>query len=214
MAEYRQYPIAKEGWCILAALGALAWLTEILFGMWVIIPLILLLFTAYFFRNPDRSIPDGLGIYVSPADGTVMKIESTYEARYLNADSQKVTIFLSLFNVHINRSPAKGRVEYIEKVPGKFVPANRSEAGDINARNYLGLETEYGKVLVAQITGLIARRIVCRARVGDVLDRGDRYGLIRFGSCTEVFLPHDTEIVVSPGDKVKGGITILGRIAE
>ncbi len=210
----KQYPVAKEGWPFLAVLGAISIITYQMFYMWAILPTILFLFTGYFFRNPFRAVPATENIIVAPADGVIINIEEQYEGIYMEEDAIKISIFLSLFNVHINRSPCEGTVDFIQRVPGKFVVANRKDAGTINSRNYLGLKTPWGKVLVVQITGFIARRIVCWAEEGDILGKGQRFGLIRFGSCTEVFLPRNIILDVKPGDKVKGGVTILGRFVE
>jgi phosphatidylserine decarboxylase len=111
----------------------------------------------------------------------------------------------------MNRSPVEGKVEYLERFSGRNLPANRLEASHLNVKNCMGLESKWGKVMVVQITGLIARRIVCWARVGDELERGERFGLIKFGSCTEIYLPRGVVLNVKPGDRVKGGATILGR---
>ncbi|MGI6513684.1 MAG: phosphatidylserine decarboxylase family protein [Syntrophomonadaceae bacterium] len=210
----KQYPVAKEGWPFLAILAAVSVVTYEMFYMWAILPTILLLFTGYFFRNPYRAVPVTENTIVSPADGVITSIEEQYEDLYMEEDAIKISIFLSLFNVHINRSPCEGTVDFIQRVSGKFVMANRKEAGAVNSRNYLGLRTPWGKVLVVQITGFIARRIVCWAEEGDLLNKGQRFGLIRFGSCTEVFLPRNIMLEVKSGDKVKGGVTILGRFTE
>lgn len=207
----KQYPVAKEGWPFLAVLAVLSMVTYQMFYMWAILPTTLLLFTGYFFRNPFRVVPDMDNIIVAPADGVIVSVQEQYEDRYLGEDAIKISIFLSLFNVHVNRSPCEGIVDFIERIPGKFVMANRKDAGQINSKNCLGLITPWGKVLVVQITGFIARRIVCWAEEGDLLNKGQRFGLIRFGSCTEVFLPRNIVLEVKPGDKVKGGVTILGR---
>jgi len=210
----KQYPVAKEGWPFIAVLAAVSIVTYKMFYMWAILPTILLLFTGYFFRNPHRTVPTTENVIVSPADGVITCIEEKYEGLYMEEDAIKISIFLSLFNVHINRSPCEGTVDFKRRIPGKFVIANRKDAGAINSRNCLGLRTPWGKVLVVQITGFIARRIVCWAEVGDQLKKGQRFGLIRFGSCTVVFLPRNIILDVKLGDKVKGGVTILGRFTE
>lgn len=207
----KQYPVAKEGWPFLAVLAVLSVITYQLFHWWAVLPTILLLFTGYFFRNPFRVVPNMENIIVAPADGVIINVQEQFEDRYLDEEAIKVSIFLSLFNVHVNRSPCEGTVDFVQRIPGKFVMANRKDAGDVNSKNCLGLVTPWGKVLVVQITGFIARRIVCWAKEGDLLNTGQRFGLIRFGSCTEVFLPRNVVLEVKPGDKVKGGVTILGR---
>lgn len=207
----KQYPVAKEGWPFLAVLTALSVITYQVFYLWAVVPATLLIFTGYFFRNPFRAVPELENIIVAPADGVVLSVQEQFEDRYLGEDAIKISIFLSLFNVHVNRSPCEGTVDFIERIPGRFVKANRADAGVVNSKNCLGLVTPWGKVLVVQITGLIARRIVCWAEEGDLLDKGQRFGLIKFGSCTEVYLPRNVVLEAKPGDKVKGGVTILGR---
>ncbi|MFZ5644362.1 MAG: phosphatidylserine decarboxylase family protein [Bacillota bacterium] len=208
------FPIAKPGWPYIAILAAITGLLYWLFKPASFFTGFLLLFTAYFFRNPKRRIPGDKKDILSPADGVVMSVTNVYEDKYLESPSRKVSIFLSVFNVHINRTPLEGTVEYVNYVPGKFLPAFKSHASDINERNYLGIHSTGLKILVCQITGFIARRIVCYARSGDWLNRGQSFGMIKFGSCTEVFLPEGVEIYVKPGDRVKGGETIIGRIPD
>lgn len=210
----KHFIIAREGWIFIALALILIVVVYVLAPEWTFFPFVLMLFTAFFFRNPRRNIPAEDGVIVSPADGVVMKVEPSYEDRFLNSDSVKVSIFLSILNVHINRTPVEGTVEYVEKVSGRFLPAYKNEAGYLNAKNILGLDTKWGKVMVVQITGLIARRIVCWAKEGDTLETGERFGLIRFGSCTEIFLPTTAALAIKPGDKVKGGITIIGRFTD
>lgn len=207
----RQYPIAKEGWPIALLFLVLSLLALKYARNWTWLPAILFVFTLFFFRNPSRSVPEGEGIIVAPADGTVMKVDEIYEGRFIKGKSLRISIFLSIFDVHINRIPIGGKVSYVELVPGRYLPAFRPKASEFNHRNYLGLETLWGPVLVVQIAGIVARRIVCWVREGDGLVTGQRFGLIKFGSCTEVYLPKEAIIEVKPGDKVKGGETIIGR---
>lgn len=176
--------------------------------------LILALFCVYFFRNPRRNITAENGFVVSPADGRIMDVERINEDQYMHVPAIRVRIFLSLFNVHINRCPIDGQVDLVQTVPGQFLPAYKTEAGAVNARNYVGLVTKWGKILVVQITGQVARRLVCWVKPGDNLMTGERFGLIRFGSCTEVYLPLEADIKVQAGDKVKGGSTVIARLSE
>ncbi|MDD3364791.1 MAG: phosphatidylserine decarboxylase, partial [Syntrophomonas sp.] len=147
-------------------------------------------------------------------DGRVMDIKTVVEENYVHAKTIRVRIFLSIFNVHINRSPIEGRVEWVNRVSGIYLPAYKDEVSDRNARNYVGIVTEWGKILVVQITGLIARRLVCWVQPGDTLKIGERFGLIRFGSCTEIYLPEDATILVQTGQKLKGGETVIARFCE
>lgn len=171
-------------------------------------PLVLGLSTALacatFFRDPERVVPDDPSLVLSPADGRVTTVDS-------GPDGTTITIFLSVFNVHINRVPVAGKVIGVSHRPGKFLAAFRPEVPAVNEANDLTLESEHGIVQTIQIAGLIARRIVCRARVGDVLRAGDRFGLIRFGSCTQVRLPAGTVPAVQPGQKVWGGTSVVAR---
>lgn len=159
---------------------------------------------AAFFRDPQRDVPQDPALVLSPADGRITAVDHSPE-------KTTITIFLSVLNVHINRVPVSGRVTRVQHRPGKFLAAYRPEVPAVNEANDLVLETEHGTVQTIQIAGLIARRIVCRARVGDVLRAGDRFGLIRFGSCTRVDLPGDAVPTVRVGDKVQGGTSVIAR---
>lgn len=196
-------------------LVALAIITAIFFftmSILAVIPGILFLFVAFFFRNPSRTVPTDKGLLISPADGVIMDITEIYEDKFLMSNAIKVSIFLSIFNVHLNRCPMDGVISYRSYRPGKMIPAFKSHASDINEKNYVGIEKEGLKILVNQITGFIARRIVCWVKVGDSVSRGDIFGLIKFGSCTEIIVPANIEILVSKGGKVVGGETIIGKL--
>jgi phosphatidylserine decarboxylase len=173
---------------------------------------ILTVFTAFFFRNPPRTIPADEGILVSPADGVILDVSVITEDRFIKDKAVKVSIFLSVFNVHVNRCPMSGEVKYRSYRPGKFFPAYKGHASEINEKNYVGIENGELKILVTQITGFIARRIVCWVNPGDRVERGDLFGLIKFGSCTEIIVPENVEILVIKGDKVVGGETVIGRV--
>jgi len=207
--------VAKEGWIFIFPLLVLAGLFYY-FNCYIASSLLLLLamFCIFFFRNPHREIPTAIGTVVSPADGRIMDIETLNEDHYLHGSAIRVRIFLSLFNVHINRMPIEGHIEWVEKVPGEFLPAYKNEAGSVNARNYIGFTSKWGKILVVQITGLVARRLVCWVKAGDRLTSGERFGLIRFGSCTELYLPVEAQILVQAGEKVKGGKTVIAKFYE
>lgn len=180
-----------------------------------IFPALLVLFFLWFFRNPQRVSKALSEELVSPADGIVLTVEEVEEDRFLKGKAIKVSIFLNVFNVHVNRSPISGKVEYTHYQPGNFLPAFKGHASHLNERNYVGIRNKENPkiaILVVQITGFIARRIVSWVKVGDDLDQGQRFGLIKFGSCTEVYLPLGSDILVSKGEKVKGGETIIGRL--
>ncbi|MHB8172250.1 MAG: phosphatidylserine decarboxylase family protein [Thermincolia bacterium] len=212
--KQQQYPIAKEGFTYIILL-AVATGVIFLYSPWIsVVPGILTIFVTYFFRNPNRLIPQDTGLLVSPADGVVMDITEIEENKFLKDKAKKVTIFLSVFNVHLNRTPIEGTIAYREYRPGMMVPAYKSHAADVNETNYVGIQNDKLKVLVTQITGLIARRIVCWVETGEQVKRGDLFGLIKFGSCTEIMVPLNVEILVKKGDKVKGGETIIGRLTN
>ena len=173
---------------------------------------ILTLFCIYFFRNPHRIIPSGEDIVISPADGKVMYITPATPDEYCDEEMIKVSIFLNIFNVHINRVPISGQVDFLKSTTGLYLSAYKPEVSEKNTRKYLGLMTHWGKILVVQISGLVARRIVNRAQMGEFFQSGDRFGLIRFGSCTELYLPKNCEIKVVPGQKVKGGETVIAKL--
>lgn len=171
------------------------------------------LFIAWFFRNPRRTIPQEPGLIVAPGDGKIIAIDEQYEPRFLKERSIRLSIFLNIFDVHVNRIPCEGTVEDVVYQPGRFVAANRPDAGLRNEQNALMLRTAGGaKVLCVQVAGLIARRIVCWASPGEVVQRGERFGLIRFGSRVDTFLPLSTALRVAVGDRVKGGETVLGEL--
>lgn len=188
-------------------------------GLYMILPAlavvtaILTAFVAFFFRNPPRSIPKDEGILISPADGVILDISEINEDRFIKDKAIKVSIFLSVFNVHVNRCPMSGEIKYRSYRPGKFLPAYKGHASEINEKNFVGIENGSMKILVTQITGFIARRIVCWVNIGDRVERGDLFGLIKFGSCTEIIVPMNVEVLVKKGDKVVGGETVIGRIS-
>jgi phosphatidylserine decarboxylase len=167
-------------------------------------------FFAYFFRDPDRHVPDTPGIVVSPADGRVM-IAGPSDGRWSPPGEWKqVTIFLSPLDVHMNRSPVAGRITRIDYRPGKFLPAYKESAND-NELNELWIDSDGRTIVFRQVVGLLARRIVCRVEPGNVVERGERIGLMKFGSRMDVFLPTDAQLLVSVGQTVVGGETMLAR---
>ena len=210
----RVYPIVQDGWIYLAVLAGLAAIFYLITPYLAIIPGILFLFVAFFFRNPKRTIPQDKDIIISPADGVVLSVEEFTENEYIKGKAVNVKIFLSVFNVHLNRVPVAGEIQYRLYRPGKFLPAFKGHASEVNERNYLGIDTGKYRIMVSQVTGFIARRIVCWVGVGDKLNQGQIFGLIKFGSCTELYLPPETEIFVKKGDKVRGGETIIGRFSD
>ena len=172
----------------------------------VVIALIALaLFMAFFFRDPQRTIPTEADIIVSAADGKVTRIEERENGKF-------VSVFLSPIDVHINRAPIAGRVVKVEMFQGKKAPATSNEASQTNERNAMTIEGEKMTVVCTQIVGIVARRIVCWRKAGDNLTLGEKYGLIKFGSRTDLLMPTNVEIFVKVGDKVVGGETIIGKL--
>jgi phosphatidylserine decarboxylase len=208
-------PIVREGYIYIAVL---ALITVVFFWAispyWSIIPGVLMGFIMFFFRNPKREIPNDDSLIVSPADGKVMSVCEVYDDQFLNAVGIKVTIFLSVFNVHVNRSPIAGEIKFQQYTCGRFRPAYKDSVGCENERHSIGLENGNMRVLVTQIAGLLARRIVSWVTLGSILGKGERYGLIKFASCTEVIVPKTVEVLVKKGDRVTGGETVIGRLLK
>lgn len=161
-------------------------------------------FMAYFFRDPFRRVPEGVGIVVSAADGRVTRIDES-------GDGKTVSVFLSPLDVHVNRSPIAGTITKVEYTPGKKRPATSNEASLHNERNSITLQNEDITVVCTQIAGILARRIVCWPGTGDHLERGERFGLIKFSSRTDLFLPNSAALAVKLGDRVVGGETVIAR---
>jgi phosphatidylserine decarboxylase len=204
-------PIAAEGWPFI---GPLVFVTALLFAFgWRTtgaVLLVLTLFVLFFFRDPERRAPAGKELVVSPADGRVIVVKDVFEPDYLQQDVKQVSIFLSVFNVHVNRAPLGGMVETVKYHPGKFHVASVDKASTDNEQTAMVIADGTHRILVKQIAGLIARRIVCYAKPGDRIAAGERYGLIRFGSRVDLFLPKDADLMVQVGDRIKGGRDVIG----
>jgi phosphatidylserine decarboxylase len=168
------------------------------------------LFVAFFFRDPERAVPAGDSLVVSPADGLVVVVKPLDSKG--EDDGTLVSIFLSIFDVHVNRSPIAGKIVKAEYRPGKFLIASRQQASIENEQNVVTVENERVRVVYKQIAGLIARRIVFWKRTGDDVGLGERVGLIKFGSRVDLILPSQVAVTVKKGDRVKGGISIIGRL--
>jgi phosphatidylserine decarboxylase len=165
-------------------------------------------FVLFFFRDPDRTIPSDPAAILSPADGRVMEVVE--EARG-GSPGRRISIFLSIFDVHVNRAPVEGRITAIDYRKGRFYAAMRGRASEENEQNVFHVSTDHGEVVFKQIAGWIARRILCWKAVGDSVTRGERVGMIRFGSRTDIWLPDRVDILVRPGQHVAGGSSILAR---
>ena len=199
-------PLASEGLLFIVPLAAATVVSLLL--SWALaagISVVLTTAVACFFRDPERVVPQTPGAVVSPADGRVREIE-------LEEGRCRISIFLSVTDVHVNRAPYAGKVTEVIYKPGRFIPAYRAEASHENESNRLTLDGPEAVIDVTQIAGILARRIVCRARPGDRLERGQRYGLICFGSRTDLFLPAGADVVARVGDRVRGGETILAYL--
>lgn len=213
-------PLAKYGFreLVIFGLPCLAGVAaSLIYFPWVVpIPIFFLSFLLNFFRDPERRTPQGAELIIAPADGTVSHIVPVFEENYVKCDALKISIFMSVLNVHVNRAPVYGRVEFLQHTRGKFLDARDDECFRSNENHVMGLSMIEGgvKIAVKQIAGKIAKRIVCACTVGDVLGQGQRFGMIKFGSRVEVFVPRTIpfEVMVKVGDKVTAGKTILGKI--
>jgi phosphatidylserine decarboxylase len=204
---------AREGYPFIFIFALLTILSAVFGRLWLIpFPLAILIAMCFFFRDPERVTPEGRGIFYSPADGKVILIRETEENELLNDRALEISIFMSPANVHINRSPCKGAVREVKHYPGRFLAAFRQEASMLNEHITMLLETDYGDVVVKQVAGFLARRAVCRVKPGDSLMQGQRFGLIKFSSRVDIFLPLTTQIKIKLNDKVKAGESILGVI--
>jgi phosphatidylserine decarboxylase len=206
------YPIASAGYPFIFAsafatvvFALLALTVPALLGMGVTI------FICGFFRDPDRLISRKAGVVVSPADGKIISAGIVESNRFLDGRCLKVSIFMSVFNVHVNRIPHEGDIKEIDYYPGKFFSANLDKASDKNEHNAVLIETDGGeKICMVQIAGLIARRIICNVQKGEKVIRGQRFGMICFGSRVDMYLPENLNLNVTVGEHVKGGSSVLG----
>jgi len=210
--KQNHWPIAIEGLPFLIPMVLLTVLLGILgWKVWMSLGILFSLFIAYFFRNPKREIPNLQNIVLSPADGRVIHVGECEEDRFLKEKALKVSIFMSLFDVHLNRAPVSGKVLERNYLPGQFLVASVEKSSLLNEQNAMILETEDRfKILLIQIAGFVARRIVCYAKAGDLLRKGEIFGLIRFGSRVDLYLPPEVKPIVRVGQHVKGGESIIG----
>ncbi|MFW5902201.1 MAG: phosphatidylserine decarboxylase family protein [Thermodesulfobacteriota bacterium] len=209
------FPVASAGYpFILAAAFATLVFALLEIAALAIIALVATFFIACFFRDPERFTPETADAVVSPADGRVIKTEALTDCPYMEGGCIKIGIFMSIFNVHVNRVPFSGTIDQTLYQPGRFVSANRESASMKNEHQAIILTTENGRQLCfVQVAGMIARRIICRLSPGDRVSRGERFGMICFGSRLDVYLPPDAEPAVSAGDRVKAGQSILAHLS-
>jgi len=209
-----QIPVAREGYPFIAFI-AFATIIFALIGYDIIalITLFLTGFVVYFFRDPERISPNDEDVVVAPADGKIILIEKIFDDRFVNDHVYKISIFMSVFDVHVNRIPFAGKIEKIQYAAGSFYAANTDQGGLANEHCGVILTTEKDfRYAVVQIAGLIARRIVCWVEKGDTIERGKRFGMIRFGSRVDLYLPQNMQIEVSTGQRVKAGETVIGYL--
>ena len=211
---------AREGrpFMLMAALvaaGTVAIAVRNPVAVWAAAPataLALLVF--YFFRDPEREIPEGPGLVLAPGDGKVVEITEVEEPSFLEGPFRRISIFLSIFNVHVQRAPASGSVAHRAYTPGGYAVAWHPKASEENEQSSIGLVTDSGRLLVRQIAGLIARRIITYPEEGQTLERGERIGLIRFGSRVDLFIPLEWPVECAVGDRAVGGRTVMARQAD
>ncbi len=208
------FPLAKSGYpFIFAAAFTTAIFALLGLTFMALTGLVATFFICYFFRDPDRVIPNYSGVVVSPADGKIIFAGPVDNNLFLEGKCLKISIFMSIFNVHVNRIPYAGQVKRIRYYPGKFFSANLDKASKLNEHNAIILATEEEQeICIVQIAGLIARRIICNIQKGETVDRGQRFGLICFGSRLDVYLPPTLNLGVVAGDRVKAGISVLGDL--
>jgi phosphatidylserine decarboxylase len=208
-------PVAHDGLKFVLPLLGVA-IVSLLFGVQTVagIAAVLAGFVLFFFRDPNRKPPAIVGAIVSPADGRVSKIEEVDHDKFPGGRARRVSVFLSLFNVHVNRSPVDARVEDVEYRPGRFHNAMSDASARENERNTIRFRNGTCQVVVDQIAGIIARRVVCNCQAGDLVSRGQRIGLIRFGSRCDTYFPLDADVRVRKGMKVVGGESVLAILPE
>jgi len=207
--------IDPAGWPFIGGALILAIVAALFFGGGgAVLFLILTGFFLFFFRDPERSITKDADVVISPADGRVMVAGMPTGAACPAGNWQQISIFLSPMDVHVNRMPLGGRVAKVEYHPGRFLPAYRADAGDLNEYTEVTVDHHGQPIVVRQIVGVLARRIVCRVKEGDVVHAGDRFGVMKFGSRMDIFIPVNAAIAVKVNDKVVGGVTVIARLAK
>ncbi len=212
---------AKEGYTIIATAAGIS-LALIFIGYWIgsrwswvlyILAVVIMLFVLNFFRDPERTIPVGNDILIAPADGKIVQIVQLENATYVDGPATQVSIFLSAFDVHVNRIPLNGIIEYVHYFPGEYLLAWHEKASELNEQSQFGLRHASGtKILFKQITGYVARRIVYHIAEGDTVTAGNRFGMMKFGSRMDIIVPANVELDVEVGQRTIAGETILGRV--
>ncbi len=204
---------AVTAFCLVLALGSYFLIDQVIVKTILIsVAILLFIFTLNFFRDPERVSPAGDNLVLSPADGTVIKIEDVVEEKYIKGESRLVCIFMSPVNVHVNRNPISGTVGYYDYVKGEFFAAFEDKASLKNEQTHIGMENAKGKVFFKQIAGFVARRIVADLSVGDTVEAGKRFGMIKFGSRVDIYVPKNSEIKVVMNQKTVAGETIIAEM--
>ncbi|MEJ2055550.1 MAG: phosphatidylserine decarboxylase family protein [Calditrichaceae bacterium] len=211
--------IAKDGYRLITFTGIIFLILlvlaivyhYILFTILAICTGFLFVFNFFFLRDPDRHTPDGENLVISPADGTVIKIEKVNEPLYFKEETQLISIFMSVFNVHVNRIPVTGKIEFLDYKKGQYLAAFADSATDVNEQSRIGIKSNRGKILFKQIAGVLARRIVYHLKLNEKVKAGERFGLIRYGSRLDIYLPLSAKINVNLKQKVRSGETILAE---
>lgn len=213
--------ISKEGFSTIAVIIAFSaavgfgasFLPDLLAYLIYTVLAVLCILTIYFFRDPDRDTPDDDSLIISPADGKVVLIREVEETEYMNEPATQISIFLSPLNVHVNRVPFSGEVEYVKYSPGQYLMAWEDHASELNERAHFGVKHTSGtRILFKQITGFLARRIVYNLEEGDRVKAGERFGIMKFGSRMDLLLPKNVDIMVEKGDKTVAGESIIGKV--
>ena len=197
---------------LLSVAGYMLSYWQAIFGQLSIIFIFITLFLVYFFRDPNRHTEADDKVIYSPADGEVIEIKEVSEDKFLKAPAMVIKIFMTPLDVHVQRAPVKGRIGYLEYKKGKFMPANLDKASEENEQNLIGIENDNGKVLIKQIAGILARRIVWWVNLQQGVSQGERIGMIKLGSQVDIYVPMNIDIKVKVKEKVKAGLTVLGEI--
>lgn len=210
------YGIITKAIILALVIGAIGYFFGgIVFVISVLIGIFITVFTLYFFRDPDRVTPQGDTLFISPADGKVIDIKKVYEGKYLKAEATQVSIFLSPLDVHVNRIPLSGTIEYAEYIPGEYLVAWHEKASELNERSEFGVKNASGaRMFFRQITGYVARRIVFHIKEGDEVRAGDRFGMMKFGSRMDLLFTDEITLNVKSGDRVVAGETIMGEVRK
>ncbi|WP_048601092.1 phosphatidylserine decarboxylase [Rubeoparvulum massiliense] len=208
----KRHALLKEGIPTLLVILVLGIILFIIQPWLSLIAIGLLLFVLYFFRDPARNPEEIEGVVISAADGVVTDIQEIEDPEFMEGKATCISIFLSPLDVHVNRSPVQGEIVYQKYVKGRFISATKPESHQVNEKNYIGIESAYGKIMVVQIAGMMARRIVSWVTPVQSVHTADKIGMIKFGSGTQIWVNQNVEVVISVGDRVRSGKTVIGRV--